>query len=139
MTKMVAHLAPISTELVFGSFQAFPHSLGAKPASTNPPPQTSAMTTNSPQPEGGCDGALSSLSATIEALNLVKQNSSVEPAKTVFGSAGVLLTTIRVCLLPTLRRWTSCSRSPRIRWSTGKTTSCSGFLALAYAKLSTGG
>ncbi|KAF9790833.1 hypothetical protein BJ322DRAFT_1104480 [Thelephora terrestris] len=53
------------------------------------------MTTNSLQPEGGHDGAFSSLSASIEALNLVNQNTSVESAKSVFGSAGVLLATIR--------------------------------------------
>ena len=53
------------------------------------------MSTNSPQLEGS-DEAHSSLTASIGALHLAEQNSSVESAKTVFGTAGVLLTTIRV-------------------------------------------
>ena len=53
------------------------------------------MSTNSPQLEG-LDEAHSSLTASIDVLNLAEQNSRLGPAKTVFGSAGVLLTTIRV-------------------------------------------
>ncbi|KAF9780512.1 hypothetical protein BJ322DRAFT_1164340 [Thelephora terrestris] len=52
------------------------------------------MDTNTPH-SGGHDGGLSSLNASIGALHLAEQNSSIEPAKTVFGSAGVLLATIR--------------------------------------------
>ena len=42
------------------------------------------------------DGALSSLNAAIEVLNLAKEVSSVTPAKVVFGSVSILLTMIRV-------------------------------------------
>ena len=52
------------------------------------------MDTDFPQPAR--DGALSSLTASIDALSLAEQNSSTKPTKTVFGSAGALLTTIRV-------------------------------------------
>ena len=58
-------------------------------------PRVPTMSTNSPQTEGR-DEAHSSLTASIGALNLAEQNSSVKPAKTVFGSAGTLLATIRV-------------------------------------------
>ena len=54
------------------------------------------MATISPQPAEGRDEALSSLTTSIEALNLAEQNSSIKPAKTVFGSAGGLLALIRV-------------------------------------------
>ena len=54
------------------------------------------MAPNSPQPVEGCDEALSSLTISIEALNLAEQNSTIKPVKTVFGSAGGLLATIRV-------------------------------------------
>ena len=53
------------------------------------------MSTNTPQSEGR-DEAHSSLTASIGDLNLAEENSSLGPAKTVFGSAGVLLATIRV-------------------------------------------
>ena len=46
------------------------------------------------------DGTLSSLSTAIRSLNLAKDNTSVKLAKDVLGSAGVLLTTIRVRFLP---------------------------------------
>ena len=48
----------------------------------------------------GQDGALPSLNAAIDALNLAKEASSVTPAKTVFASTSVLLATIRVGFLP---------------------------------------
>ena len=47
----------------------------------------------------GQDGALSSLNAAIDALNLSKETMSITPAKAAFGSASVLLTTIRVGFL----------------------------------------
>ena len=40
----------------------------------------------------------------IQAMNLAKEISSVTPAKAVFGSVSVLLTMIRVCFLPVIRR-----------------------------------
>ena len=46
------------------------------------------------------DGALSSLNAAIDALNLAKGTTDITPAKAAFGSASVLLTTIRVGFLP---------------------------------------
>ena len=45
------------------------------------------------------DGAVSALNAAIEALNLAKEISSITPAKAVFGSVSVILTTIKVSLL----------------------------------------
>jgi len=42
------------------------------------------------------DGILSSLNLAIEAMNLAKEVTSVTPAKAVFGTVSVLLTTIRV-------------------------------------------
>ncbi|KAF9780540.1 hypothetical protein BJ322DRAFT_1145561, partial [Thelephora terrestris] len=53
------------------------------------------MATNSSHLTEGRDRALSSLTASIGALNLAEQDSGIRPAKTVFGSAGVLLDTIR--------------------------------------------
>ena len=44
------------------------------------------------------DDALSSLNAVIEAMNLAKEVSSITPAKAVFGSVSIILTTIRVRL-----------------------------------------
>ena len=46
------------------------------------------------------DGALSLLNAAIEVMNLAKEVSSPTPAKAVFGSVSVILTIIRVGLLP---------------------------------------
>ena len=54
------------------------------------------MAPNSPQQVEGCDEALSPLTTSIKALNLAEQNSTIKPVKTVFGSAGGLLATIRV-------------------------------------------
>ena len=46
------------------------------------------------------DGTLSSLNAAIGALDLARDEANVRPAKYVFTSARVLLTTIRVRFLP---------------------------------------
>ena len=46
------------------------------------------------------DNVISTLNAAIEAMNLAKEFSSVTPAKPVFGSVSVLLTMIRVRVLP---------------------------------------
>ena len=58
-------------------------------------PRVSTMTTD-PKQSKGCDGALSVLGIAIESLNLAKEISSVAPAKTVFGSASVILAMIKV-------------------------------------------
>ena len=57
------------------------------------------MSDNSQRPKGR-DGALSMLNVAIDGLNLVKELSSVTPAKAVCGSVAVLLTMIRVKFLP---------------------------------------
>ena len=58
------------------------------------------MTTN-PDRSKGRDGALSALNVVIERLNPARDSSStIAPAKAVFGSANVLLATIRVRSLP---------------------------------------
>lgn len=57
------------------------------------------MTDKSKRPKGQ-DGVLSSLDVAIDGLNLAKELSSITPAKAVFGSAGVLLTMIRVSFPP---------------------------------------
>ena len=46
------------------------------------------------------DNTLSLLSVAIDAMDLVKEISSVAPAKAVFGSVSIILTMIRVCFLP---------------------------------------
>ena len=47
------------------------------------------------------DGALPSLNAAINTLDIAKDKTSVKPVKDVFSSAGILLNTIRVSLIPT--------------------------------------
>ena len=46
------------------------------------------------------DGALPSLTVAIDTLNLARDTTSVKPVKDAFGSASLLLTTIRVRSLP---------------------------------------
>jgi hypothetical protein len=46
------------------------------------------------------DAALSLLDAAIEAMNLAKEASGATPAKAIFGSVSIILTMIRVSLLP---------------------------------------
>jgi hypothetical protein len=50
------------------------------------------------------ENVVSSLNAAIETLNLAKEISSITPAKAVFGSVGVILTMIKVDLVPLLLR-----------------------------------
>ena len=50
------------------------------------------------QPAKRRNHALSALTAAIEALNIAKEAPSSTPAKAVFGSTSVLLTTIKVGL-----------------------------------------
>jgi len=52
--------------------------------------------TTEPQRPNGQDGALSSLNAAIDALNLAKSVSSITPAKAAFDSTSILLSTIIV-------------------------------------------
>jgi hypothetical protein len=54
------------------------------------------MATDSPKPKEW-DGVVSTLNVFIEAFNLAKEISSVTPARAVFGSVAVILTTIKVC------------------------------------------
>jgi len=54
------------------------------------------------------DGILSALNLSIEAMNLAESVSAIAPAKAVFGSAGVLLTMIRV------RLYFFCDDLPRV-------------------------
>ena len=56
------------------------------------------MDAKSRQPKG-CDNTVSVLNAAIEALNLAKELSSITPAKAVFGTVSVILTTIKVSFL----------------------------------------
>ena len=53
------------------------------------------MATTSQRPERR-EGSLSLLNAAIEAMNLAKEISSITPAKVVFGTVSVILTTVRV-------------------------------------------
>ena len=60
------------------------------------------MKPESQRPKGR-EGAISALNIAIEALNLAKELSSITPAKAVFGSVSVILTMIKVSLLPVSR------------------------------------
>lgn len=52
------------------------------------------------QPPKEREDVISSLNAAIEAMNLAEKTSNIKLAKAVLGSVGVLLTMIRVCILP---------------------------------------
>jgi hypothetical protein len=58
-------------------------------------PRVSTMATKSHQPKGH-DSALSTLDVIIQALTLAKDTCGIPPAQAAFGSAGILLTMIRV-------------------------------------------
>ena len=65
------------------------------------------MATNSQRPKER-DGVLPALNAFIKVSDLAKEISSITPAKAVFGSCAVILTTIKVrfflfCVTPSLR------------------------------------
>ena len=62
------------------------------------PPFASAMICE-PKPPKGRGDVLSSLNMAIDDLNLTKEVSSITPAKDIFGSVGILLTTIRVTFI----------------------------------------
>jgi hypothetical protein len=53
----------------------------------------------SSQQQTARDGVLSTLDVFIQALNFAKDSCGIPPAQIAFGSASVLLTMIRVCLL----------------------------------------
>jgi hypothetical protein len=48
----------------------------------------------------GRDGVISTLDVFIQVLNLAKDTCGISPAQVAFGTAGVLLTMIRVRFLP---------------------------------------
>lgn len=52
-----------------------------------------------PQPPKGREEAISALNAAIEVLNATREIPSTTPVKAALGSAGVLLTSIRVGFL----------------------------------------
>ena len=56
------------------------------------------MVAASQQPKGQ-DATISALNLAIDGLNILKEVSSIEPIKTVFGSVIALLTMIRVRFL----------------------------------------
>ena len=60
-------------------------------------PPVSTMEAESQRPKER-EGTISALNVAIEALNLAKEVSSITPAKAVFGSVSVILTTIKVSL-----------------------------------------
>ena len=69
------------------------------------------MATGSKKPKGR-DNTLSALTMAIEGLTLVKEVSTITPAKAAFCSVGIILTTIKVRFL------VSCSAtSPRFTFS----------------------
>ena len=79
--------------------------------------RVSTMESKSQRPNGR-EGTVSALNAAIEALNLVKELSSITPAKAVYGTVSTLLATIRVCFPALLQRFTLDSHLARIRRST---------------------
>ena len=56
------------------------------------------MDAKSRQPKGR-DNTVSVLNVAIEALNLAKEASSITPAKAVFGTVSIVLTTIKVSFI----------------------------------------
>jgi len=75
-------------------------------------PRFPTMDANTQRPKGR-DGALSSLNAAIEVLNLAKEIADIPPAKVAFGSVSVLLTMVRVCFL------LFCDDGPRVHMYPG--------------------
>jgi len=73
------------------------------------------MQAKSQRPKGR-ENTISALNATVEALNLAKELSSITPAKAVFGTVSVILVMIGVSPLPILC-WTNADRNaPRTPW-----------------------
>ena len=82
----------------FISVRNLPHDLCPKSL-----PCVSIMTDKSKQPKRR-DGAILSLDVAIGLVNIGKEASSMTPAPAVFGVATILLTTIRVSLIPCRER-----------------------------------
>ena len=80
------------------------------------------MTDRSKRPKGRND-VLSSLNVAIGGLNLAKEATVVTPAKTAFTSASVLLTMIRVGVLPDHVGRLLANVQYRTRWPPKRTTS----------------
>ena len=76
-------------------------------------PRVSTMEAKSQRPKGR-ESTISALDASIEVLNLAKEISSITPAKAVFGSVSVILTTIRVSS-PMFFYWSNADRNAYIR------------------------
>ena len=95
------------------------------------------MTVKSQRPKGR-DGILSSLNMAIDALNLAKEVSSITPAKAVFGTVAILLTTIRVSLLFFCDEKFRISHKVRTQWSMNKVMLSSGYSALISVELLNG-
>ena len=68
------------------------------------------MATKSQQPKGR-EGILSLLNATIEAINLAKEASSITPAQAAFSAAGAPLTMVKVPFPPFAMRCSKFTRS----------------------------
>ena len=60
--------------------------------------QASTMDAKSRRPKGR-DNTVSALNVAIDALNLAKEIASIAPAKAVFGTVSIILTTIKVSFL----------------------------------------
>jgi len=58
------------------------------------------MEVGSQRPSKEREDPISALNTAIQALNLAKDASGIAPAKIVFGSVSVILSTIRVSFLP---------------------------------------
>ena len=71
----------------------------ACPVASSQPSLALTMNAKSRRPKPR-DGAISSLNAAIDAMNLVKEALSMTPAMAVAGLVSVVLTMTRVCFLP---------------------------------------
>ena len=100
-------------------------------------PRVPTMATKSQRPKGR-DGVLSSLNKAIDALDLAKETTGMVLAKTTFGSASNLLTTIRVSFL-LVYACRLLANPYRTLWPTRRAMSNWGLSALASAKPLTGG
>ena len=87
-----------------------------------------------PQLPKGRDGVSSMLNEAMKDLNIVKEASSITPAKAVFGSVGALLPTIRVSQCVAVGR--SLTNVCRIRAE--RVMSNWGLLVLTFVEPSTG-
>jgi len=91
--RIAPRRSPTSTRVL--GFSSWP----ARHAGFSQPPPVFTMSAQAQRPTRR-DGALSSLNAAIEAMNIVKDALSITPAKAVVGSVSIILTLIRVGFLP---------------------------------------